>query len=629
MATIADSLKKSSININTISKSLTETKKNVSSVNDSVNNISRIIATNTRVKRELFENSKIIGIRREEASKRQQLEDQIESSKVSTSPSRGLAFANRSDKGPLSRLLGFLGFTFAGWIVENLPTWIFMGKEFISRIEMFGRSMYNMVDNMKLIISSFGSVLKNSFNAIITLNFDEFSDGSVAQSFDGLNLAVQSLGDDITKTFELFTTPLNKSVETGEEGPGLGEERPDTMFPTEGGYATAGLSGVARQRVGTDAAFLGEIKRVSQKYNIREGDLLGLIASESGFDPSAGQVGGYVGLIQFGANEARSVGTTQSALMKMSRAEQMKYVDKYFETRKLKKGAGAGQLYATVFAPAYASGDPNKVLYSSPSREYASNAPLDTNQDGKITIAEMGGRIQKKKKEFGISDNVVITSTAAQSPMVQVPAGNIKPLVGDRLGAGRNHGGVDLQVPSGTPLRAISDGQIVDSDYEKGWGNFLVMKDNLGIYHLYAHMQSGYKKGGTVKKGEVIGKVGMSGRTTGPHLHWETGTGWNGGIITGRFDALNKYSKYAPFNTSSEYSKTQAQISAPPTRVAQPAAMTPQRKGSQVVIIDDTKPQQSQVSYPAEQPSYAPTISEFKLLNNFIKNKLLIDLAYL
>jgi murein DD-endopeptidase MepM/ murein hydrolase activator NlpD len=315
--------------------------------------------------------------------------------------------------------------------------------------------------------------------------------------------------------------------------------------------------------------------------------------------------------------------------MKMSRAEQMKYVDKFFETRKLKKGAGAGQLYATVFAPAYASSDPNKVLYSSPSREYASNAPLDANQDGKITIAEMGGRIQQKKKEFGISDNVVITSTAAQSPMVQVPVGNIKPLVGDRLGAGRNHGGVDLQVPSGTPLRAISDGQIVDSDYEKGWGNFLVMKDNLGIYHLYAHMQSGYKKGGSVKKGEVIGKVGMSGRTTGPHLHWETGTGWDKSQITGRFDALNKYSKYAPFNTTFEYSKTQAQISAPPTKVAQPAAMTPQRKGSQIVIIDDTKPQQPQASYPVEQPSYTPTVSQFKLLNNFIKNKLLIDLAYL
>jgi murein DD-endopeptidase MepM/ murein hydrolase activator NlpD len=220
-----------------------------------------------------------------------------------------------------------------------------------------------------------------------------------------------------------------------------------------------------------------------------------------------------------------------------------------------------------------------------------------------------------------------------QTPQISPPPSTpVNPMIGDRLGAGRGHGGVDLQVKQGTPLRAISDGVIVDSDYEKGWGNFLVMKDNMGIYHLYGHMQSGYKRSGSVKKGEVIGKVGMTGRTTGPHLHWETGTGWNGGTITGRFDALNKYSKFAPFNTQPSKdgkSETPAQISAP-SKPSQPAAMTPERKGSQMLFIDATQPQVPQASYPSQQqPSVTPTVSEFKLLNNFIKNKLLLDLAYL
>ena len=161
---------------------------------------------------------------------------------------------------------------------------------------------------------------------------------------------------------------------------------------------------------------------------------------------------------------------------------------------------------------------------------------------------------------------------------------------------------------------------------------FLVMKDNMGIYHLYGHMQSGYKRSGSVKKGEVIGKVGTTGRTTGPHLHWETGTGWNGGTITGRFDALNKYSRFAPFNTQpSKDSKTEtpAQISAPP-KSGKPSTMTPERRGSQILFIDDTRPQVPQVSYSSQQqPSITPTVSEFKMLNKFIKNILLIDLAYL
>jgi len=647
MASITDSLKRSSINVDNISRSLLQTKRSVSSVNDSVNNISKVIATNTRIKRELFANTQLIDSRRREAAKRRELEDQLESSKVSTSPSRGLAFAGRSDKGPLGRLLGFLGFITAGWIVENLPTWIFMGKEFITRIEIFGKAMYNMVGNMQNIIDSFGSVLKNSFNAIITLDFSSFSEGSVAQSFDELNLAVQGLGDDITKTFELFTTPLNESVETGEQAPALDEERPDTMFPSEGGYATAGLSGEAQKRIGNDAAFLGEVKRVSQKYGIKEGDLLGLIASESGFNPAAGEIGDHVGLIQFGVGEAKSVGTSQSALKRMSRAEQMKYVDKYFETRGLKYGAGAGQLYATVFAPAYASGDPNKVLYSSPSREYRSNAPLDSNRDGKITIAEMGGRIERKKREFGISDNISITSSSSQSLGAQVKPAPTTITSGFGWRWGRQHLGIDI-VPKtgkveGTPVIIRKGGKVVYANIgSRNMGQVLITHDD-GTQSRYLHVNNfRVKAGQRVNSGQTIASLAAMGapgigNATGPHLHFE----YYSSTSAPPTDPSGVYQSYVSLGgkvigippkpldpNQSPRTPDSAQIT-PPSRTGQPAAMTPQRKGSQIIFIDDTQPQASQASYPSQQSSMMPTISESKLLNNFIKNKLLLDLAYL
>ena len=216
--------------------------------------------------------------------------------------------------------------------------------------------------------------------------------------------------------------------------------------------------------------------------------------------------------------------------------------------------------------------------------------------------------------------------TSQQSTQA-VSSRGITPIITSRYGelrGTRTHGGSDLAVKQGTSLRAVSDGVIVDSDYENGWGNFLVMRDNLGIYHLYGHMQSGYKRSGPVKKGEVIGKVGMSGRTSGPHLHWETGTGWNGGTLTGKFDPLNKYSKFAPFNTTSE-----VQMSAPPQQTNMvPLSLTPERKGQDIMIIE---PQQQQnIITPASgggDMSPSP-ISDFQLLNNFIKNKLLLDLAY-
>lgn len=652
MATVAEVLRKSTINIQNITQTLSETKKSTSAVNNSVENISRIVATNTRIKRELFARSDILNSRREEASKRQELEDQIESTKVSTSPQAGLAFASRSEKGPLERLLGFLGFTFAGWILENLPTWIFMGQEFMSRINSFGRSMYNMVYNMQNIIKYFGDTLKYSFDAIIRLDFDEFvGEGTVAKSFEELNLAVQDLGTNITDTFKLFTTPLTESLETGEQAPGLGETRPDTMFPgvqqETGGYVTAGLSGVSKQRIGGDTAFLSEVKRVSQKYGIKEGDLLGLIASESGFNPAAGEIGGHVGLIQFSVASAKSVGTTQDALKKMTRAEQMKYVDKYFENWNLKKGASAGQLYATVFAPAYASGDPNKVLYSSPSIEYRSNAPLDSNRDGKITVAEMGGRIERKKKEFGISDNISITSLPGSSisqPQTKnlsgyrvtrngrniTSLGQLPPHHGSsRTTYGGNRLRQDFTLYKGNqflnvPVPSPVSGTVNFAGNAGAGGKWVEIQSSQGLVELGHFNSLSVKSGDKVSMGTILGLQGYTGRVSpsgvnGTHVHIQAPDA----VIANYISMLSSGKiPYTPVE------RREAQISAQP-KLSQPSAMTPERKGSQILFIDDTRPQVPQTSYPSQQPSVTPTVTEFKMLNNFIKNKLLIDLAYL
>jgi murein DD-endopeptidase MepM/ murein hydrolase activator NlpD len=119
-------------------------------------------------------------------------------------------------------------------------------------------------------------------------------------------------------------------------------------------------------------------------------------------------------------------------------------------------------------------------------------------------------------------------------------------------GLSDTHKGADIAAPEGTPLRAVSDGEIIEAGVQPGgtgWGNYIVYKDDKGIYHLYGHLQNGYKKSGKIKKGDIIAKVGMTGRTTGPHLHWEIGTGWKG-VITGRLDPMKRYSMNAPFFTA-------------------------------------------------------------------------------
>ena len=624
MAAVSESLKKSSISVENISKSLLSTRKTVSSVNDSVNNISKIISTNTRIKRELFSTSETIDARRREASKRREMEDQIEASKLSYSPGSAISFASKGQGGPLSRLLGFLGFTFAGWIVENLPTWIFMGKEFISRIQIFGRSMYDMVDNMRSIIQSFGSVLTNSFDAILRLDFNEFSEGSVARSFDELNLAVQGLGDDITETFRLFTTPLNESVETGEQAPGLEEERPETMFPPisqpqgsqpQGSITFTGPETTSSGVLNPQAAY-AHLRQLGVSH-IHALGILANIEGESSFKIGADETGkgtAGIGLFQYTFPSRKNRFLQAVPDYKTNWKAQINYAIKNDENTPLylKKQFSTPEEAADDFMRNWEN--PSKGVYEQRRKthnQFIKNFKTPTDQSQKPIVTPQ-----------------TQTSPPPPSPIPSIP---VNPMIGDRLGAGRNHGGVDLQVEEGTPLRAISDGTIVDSDFEKNWGNFLVMKDNMGIYHLYGHMQSGYKRGGPVKKGEIIGKVGMTGRTTGPHLHWEAGTGWNRSVITGRFDALNKYSKFAPFNTQpSKDGKTEtpAQISALPKAGQPAAAMTPERKGSEVMFIDATQPQAPQVSYPAQQAGPQIQVDQSKMLNNFIKKKLLLDLAY-
>ena len=86
----------------------------------------------------------------------------------------------------------------------------------------------------------------------------------------------------------------------------------------------------------------------------------------------------------------------------------------------------------------------------------------------------------------------------------------------------RHHNGVDLAAEEGTPIRAAAAGTVVFSGYEAGYGNFIEVEHEGGWRTLYAHTKTNCKKiGDPVKAKEVIGEVGSTGRSTGPHLHFE------------------------------------------------------------------------------------------------------------
>ena len=88
---------------------------------------------------------------------------------------------------------------------------------------------------------------------------------------------------------------------------------------------------------------------------------------------------------------------------------------------------------------------------------------------------------------------------------------------------GRRHQGVDLPYPTGTPVYAAFDGKVRVSDYVGGYGNLIIIRHANGLETFYGHMSRRDKEPGDwVNAGDVIGLGGSTGRSSGPHLHFET-----------------------------------------------------------------------------------------------------------
>jgi murein DD-endopeptidase MepM/ murein hydrolase activator NlpD len=92
------------------------------------------------------------------------------------------------------------------------------------------------------------------------------------------------------------------------------------------------------------------------------------------------------------------------------------------------------------------------------------------------------------------------------------------------LGYTRMHAGVDFAAPKGTPIYAAGNGTVVQAGRNGGYGNYIRIRHNGTFQTAYAHLSKfarKTRKGARVKQGQIVGYVGTTGRSTGPHLHYE------------------------------------------------------------------------------------------------------------
>ena len=125
-------------------------------------------------------------------------------------------------------------------------------------------------------------------------------------------------------------------------------------------------------------------------------------------------------------------------------------------------------------------------------------------------------------EEFYRDQSVLLAST----PSIWPVRGYLAAGFGNRLdpftGQRDFHTGLDISTPVGTKVQAPADGVVVSCGQKGGYGNSIIVDHGFGIVTRYGHL-SGFnvKPGQRIKRGDVIGFVGDTGRSTGPHLHYE------------------------------------------------------------------------------------------------------------
>lgn len=553
----------------------------------------------------------------------------------------------------LSRIVQFAGFVTTGWLLNNMPTWIAGARELSNRIQSLNSTFTGFVDNIWEMISDIGRISTALFENMKTFDLTD-SSYRVRTSMTGLIDTLDNMGDQIKEAFSVLTEPFMNVPPLGTEaGPGaypdVKPEQPSQPSPSGGNADFWTLVAIASREDGdpqgqADVAQSIYNRAKSGAYgssNIRE-----LITAENQYEPTwqrpkQGQRG-KPNPEWFQINDAKSAakasgfseGAIKSVAANITNPSLQKNAAEFVQGRTDFKGANSR----------FPGGIQRK-----PGDNYFG---WQYNYKG-TTIASV--------PNLGVSPGTSSSpSTAKPSPSPEIsqksdttPTRTIKPIITSRYGEQREkrrHGGTDLATNYGTSVTAVADGKIIETGWENGWGYFLVYRENKsGLYHLYGHMPKGsYKTSGDVKRGEIIGKVGASGRTTGPHLHWEVGKSWNG-IIGGKFDPLTIYSSSAPFSTSSQPTPSTPLLpSSPTSQVTSDVGIQPSStdadllseilksanlatKRQDIVLINDLQPLPTQMPGVVVRSGGTTTtgMSEGDMVNRFIKNKLLLDLNYL
>jgi len=637
-----------------------ESKKGVTQGREGIKNIGQVILKRTKVKREAFAQTNLFRKRREESEKRMMLEDELEAPRVAAIPTGAQQLVEKTGaKGFFNRILGFIGYLAAGWLMNNLPTWIAMGKEFIARIQKAGEILSGFFNNTIKLFTGFGSLLSSLGQNLLQFDFFDTSN-RVKNSMSELNNTMGSLTGQIEEAFSLLTTPLTEGKYSGEEIPETGTQQTDQgayeepppytgSVPPSGNisnnqrqalnilskYESAGSGGYnAVNQIGVKGGrgvlgYSGDFRNMKQHggkalTNMTIAEIIALQAPKPGMSNQEWirqgrlhAVGRYqfIGMTLPGVVKRSGIPTTAKFTPEVQDLLALQYL----------KEAGIG----AWIGPADKATKQERAIIEAARKEPINYRPPVA------TASPQAPKPQTQKPFVSQGKFAPLTGTSGQSmgnKPLSTPTSPFLSKVGPITSGfgyrwGKMHRGYDIGVPVGTPVYAYLPGIVTKIGYDaNGYGHYIEWKDSVhNQIHFFAHLKQkpSIREGQSFETGSLLGYSGNTGRSTAPHLHWEIGP--QGSQVDPGKWLRGIGSKQLPV------SPTASQIASPAQQSTMiPFSLTPERRGQDIVIIDQPRQQQNIIT-PAASGGGASSspISDFVLLNNFIKNKLLLDLAYL
>jgi murein DD-endopeptidase MepM/ murein hydrolase activator NlpD len=161
----------------------------------------------------------------------------------------------------------------------------------------------------------------------------------------------------------------------------------------------------------------------------------------------------------------------------------------------------------------------------------ADGAPTGTGEDFEHYVAEFNF-LEKNASSAALPlGNLRLLTTGGLGDLTSTPTlwpviGHITAGFGERMdpfsGEGAFHTGVDISSQYGDSVRVTGDGVVIEADERAGYGRLVVVDHGYGVTTWYAHLSTfSVLAGEQLRRGDTIGNVGVSGRSTGPHVHYE------------------------------------------------------------------------------------------------------------